>query len=636
MAKNENGKYHNSLPPGTLLRGVTYSYKIIKVLGQGTFGITYLATVRSDGGFDLDGTQVAIKEFFMSDINGRDTFTVTSSNRDGLFDKYKRKFVKEAQNLERLKHKNIIHVLEEFEANNTVYYAMTFMEGGSLDEYISRKGRLTEQETLKITGHIIDALTYMHSMRMLHLDLKPLNIMMQYGEPVLIDFGLSKQYDNEGRPESSTTVGGGTPGYSPIEQTNYTGELKENKQLPVQMDMYALGATMYAMLTGKHPPLAADILNYGFPDADLRQLGISVHTHNVVKQLMSPVWQDRPANDRALKQMISSPQTPQQPVRRTVPHASAPHATVQKVTPQFPQSNNNSNSKLKQYLVYAVVALLAIGVAIGGVALYRHNKDSKPAEKSQPAPVAVADGPAIEYKVTGDDPNTQLVAVVNGEEMVIGSINYIFGNDNFGKMEVFAQEDFNGDGVKEALVSDSNIGNAGGTTWAFITYKGDGSFEKSNLFSEASYYEPEITTVDGQKVLDFISTDMGQRIVRERHGLRNGNAVSLDLPKTSSQAYTPLKTVNMDDLGEDGEFSFDINDDGSSERIKTTGSYHFGRAFEMQLNGTLYDFSVSANWGAGTLYILKSTTQGLHDLMVEDGSGIRQIYKWDGATYTEA
>lgn len=166
MAKNENGKYHNSLPPGTLLRGVTYSYKIIKVLGQGTFGITYLATVRSDGGSDLDGTQVAIKEFFMSDINGRDTFTVTSSNRDGLFDKYKRKFVKEAQNLERLKHKNIIHVLEEFEANNTVYYAMTFMEGGSLDEYISRKGRLTEQETLKITGHIIDALTYMHSMRM--------------------------------------------------------------------------------------------------------------------------------------------------------------------------------------------------------------------------------------------------------------------------------------------------------------------------------------------------------------------------------------------------------------------------------------------------------------------------------------
>ena len=636
MAKNENGKYHNSLPPGTLLRGVTYSYKIIKVLGQGTFGITYLATVRSDGGSDLDGTQVAIKEFFMSDINGRDTFTVTSSNRDGLFDKYKRKFVKEAQNLERLKHKNIIHVLEEFEANNTVYYAMTFMEGGSLDEYISRKGLLTEQETLKITGHINDALTYMHSMRMLHLDLKPLNIMMQYGEPVLIDFGLSKQYDNEGRPESSTTVGGGTPGYSPIEQTNYTGELKENKQLPVQMDMYALGATMYAMLTGKHPPLAADILNYGFPDADLRQLGISVHTHNVVKQLMSPVWQDRPANDRALKQMISSPQTPQQPVRRTVPHASAPHATVQKVTPQFPQSNNNSNSKLKQYLVYAVVALLAIGAAIGGVALYRHNKDSKPAEKSQPAPVAVADGPAIEYKVTGDDPNTQLVAVVNGEEMVIGSINYIFGNDNFGKMEVFAQEDFNGDGVKEALVSDSNIGNAGGTTWAFITYKGDGSFEKSNLFSEASYYEPEITTVDGQKVLDFISTDMGQRIVRERHGLRNGNAVSLDLPKTSSQAYTPLKTVNMDDLGEDGEFSFDINDDGSSERIKTTGSYHFSRAFEMQLNGTLYDFSVSANWGAGTLYILKSTTQGLHDLMVEDGSGIRQIYKWDGATYTEA
>lgn len=91
----------------------------------------------------------------------------------------------------------------------------------------------------------------MHSNKMLHLDLKPKNIMLDKdGKSYLIDFGLSKQYTETGEPESSTKVGAGTPGHAPIEQANY----REGKGFPVTMDIYALGATMFKMLTGQRPP----------------------------------------------------------------------------------------------------------------------------------------------------------------------------------------------------------------------------------------------------------------------------------------------------------------------------------------------------------------------------------------------
>ena len=270
--------FENTIPIGTILQGKSYKYEIIKVLGQGSFGITYLASIKMTGDLGAIDAFVAIKEFFMSDINGRDELTVTTSNKDGLFDKYKRKFIKEAQSLGKLKHPNIVRVLESFKANNTIYYAMDFIEGGSLDEYISQKGYLTEKDTIAISYQILDALSYMHSKKMLHLDLKPSNIMMNAGKPVLIDFGLSKQYDNDGCPESSTTIGAGTPGYAPIEQSNYNGEISDSNCLPVSMDIYALGATMFKMLTGKRPPLASNILNIGFPELELKQ-SISLHRY---------------------------------------------------------------------------------------------------------------------------------------------------------------------------------------------------------------------------------------------------------------------------------------------------------------------------------------------------------------------
>ena len=289
--------YDRALLPGTVLRGKKNSYRIDRVLGQGTFGITYLAyttaTVEGDLGRLKTEIQVAVKEFFMSDINGREGSTVTTGGSGGLFDKYRRKFARESVNLSNLNHRGIVNVVETFEANGTSYYAMEYCGGGSLDARIAEYGGLPEGEALRYFGQIASALSYMHSQRMLHLDLKPGNVMLRAsGDAVLIDFGLSKQFNDEGEPESSTSIGGGTPGYASLEQANYNEDDGDGK-LPVTMDVYSLGATLYKMLTGKRPPVASDVMNNGLPEQPLRDHGVSNSVIAAIHRAMQPKSRDR-------------------------------------------------------------------------------------------------------------------------------------------------------------------------------------------------------------------------------------------------------------------------------------------------------------------------------------------------------
>ncbi|MBE6293239.1 MAG: tetratricopeptide repeat protein [Bacteroidales bacterium] len=296
---------NKTLLPGTTLKGSQYTYKIEKVLGQGTFGITYLATtyIKVDGALGSLQTkiQVAIKEFFMRDINGRNENTVTCSNNGGLYVDYKHKFAKEAENLSNLNHKGVVKVLERFETNNTIYYSMEFCEGGSLNDYIEKAGKLSEEDTLEYTKQIAEALRNMHEKKMLHLDLKPANIMLRAnGELVLIDFGLSKQYDENGQPESSTNIGGGTPGYAPLEQANYNAAAG----FPMTMDIYALGACMFKMLTGERPDDASVIFNEGFPTEKLKEHNVSDQTIELITKLMSPAKRQRPQDVKTLLALL--------------------------------------------------------------------------------------------------------------------------------------------------------------------------------------------------------------------------------------------------------------------------------------------------------------------------------------------
>lgn len=278
-------------------------YRIEKFLGQGSFGITYLAVVNIVGtlGYIPSSTRVAIKEFFMRDINGRNEDTVTTGSKEGIFYNYKRRFIKEAKTLSKLHHPNIVHVLDLFEENNTAYYVMEYIDGGSLDKLISDKQKLSMTESRFLITKIARALEYMHSKRILHLDLKPANVMLtKSGEPILIDFGLTKEFDDNGEPKSSTTVGHGTPGYAPIEQANY----QSGQGFQPTLDIYALGATFYKMLSGKKPPIASDILNEGI---DILQLyGLDERAITVIRKSLSPMRNQRYQNVGELLRSIGN------------------------------------------------------------------------------------------------------------------------------------------------------------------------------------------------------------------------------------------------------------------------------------------------------------------------------------------
>lgn len=282
------------LPQGTTLHGTSCSYTIIKMLGQGTFGITYLASTSY-------GESVAVKEFFMREINGRNGSSVTSGNKKGLVDYYRKKFVREAGNLSKLHHPNIISVREAWAENDTVYYSMEYLDGGSLDNLILSEGGLTEADALHYTREMATALMFMHNNKMLHLDLKPSNVMLNHGHAVLIDFGYAKQYAADGLPESSATIGKGTLGYAPIEQNNPN----EWKGFPVTMDIYALGATMFKMLTGHTPPEASEVLNNGFPYGEMQACGIDPAITKVVSAAMAPLKKNRIHTVEALVAMLS-------------------------------------------------------------------------------------------------------------------------------------------------------------------------------------------------------------------------------------------------------------------------------------------------------------------------------------------
>ena len=179
-------------------------YRILSELGQGGFGITYLAM---QSGLERN---VAIKEFFMKDFCERNESTSqvtfgTESSRETVH-RFREKFLKEARNIARLNHPHIIRIFDVFEENGTAYYVMEYCENGSLAEKVKEQGALSEADATRYIHQVAEALDYIHRKKMNHLDIKPANIMLnENDEPVLIDFGLSKQYDVLTGSQTSTT-----------------------------------------------------------------------------------------------------------------------------------------------------------------------------------------------------------------------------------------------------------------------------------------------------------------------------------------------------------------------------------------------------------------------------------------------
>ena len=252
-----------TLSIGAKLHSPKRTYTVEKVLGQGGFGITYKVSANLQVENVTIRTYFAIKEFFMSDAcerNENDSICYSSPVKDKV-EESRKDFLAEAQRLNKisLEHPNIIHVNEVFEANNTVYYVMEYLDAGSLRSYVREHGALSENEALAIMMPIMNAVDYLHQHRMTHLDIKPDNVMLKHdpdtGEiiPVLIDFGLSKHYDKNGNPTSTMRASGFSDGYAPVEQ--YTGIYTFSPQA----DVYALAATLYYALVGKDPVIATEL-----------------------------------------------------------------------------------------------------------------------------------------------------------------------------------------------------------------------------------------------------------------------------------------------------------------------------------------------------------------------------------------
>jgi serine/threonine protein kinase len=274
------------LQPNTTLQGG--KYRIERVLGQGGFGITYLA-VQS-----FLQRKVAIKEFFMQEYCYRNYTSVATSTpvAHEIVERFKRKFITEASIIAKFRHPNIIDIYDVFIENDTAYYVMEFIEGKSLEEIVRQQGALIEATAIDYIRQVGAALDCMHQQKTNHLDVKPSNIMLRNNnkDVVLIDFGISKQYDESGK-ELTTLLVGISDGYTPIEQY----DKNTLKDFSPQTDVYALGATLYKLLTGLTPPSALSIIGSGISipgniPANLRRIvekAMSVNKNNRYSSISS-------------------------------------------------------------------------------------------------------------------------------------------------------------------------------------------------------------------------------------------------------------------------------------------------------------------------------------------------------------
>jgi hypothetical protein len=240
------GDAGQALPAGTRVE----EFEVVRVLGSGGFGVTYLAK-------DLRlGRKVVLKENLPVQFAYRDMGTLTvrprhTTARDAEDFRWAlENFEKEAGMLASLDHPGIVKVLRSFEANGTAYFVMPFVEGQALDEVLRDRenGRLGNEEALLVLWRMLDALEYLHARGIYHRDIKPGNILMTGGgEPVLIDFGAARQRLGE---RSMTVLE--SPGYTPFEQLQSRGDVGP------WSDLYALGATLYKAITGETPAKVAD------------------------------------------------------------------------------------------------------------------------------------------------------------------------------------------------------------------------------------------------------------------------------------------------------------------------------------------------------------------------------------------
>lgn len=388
---DEMEQWDDVLPVGSVLRSGKREYRVEAVLGKGGFGITYKVSAMEQVGQIPVRVEFAMKEFFMDgclrDASGKvSTADTKGEAADGLKD-----FISEARRLNSLcgQCRNIVPVDEVFEANGTACYVMEFLDGGSLADYVKKHGALSVGAAKKILKPVADAVAFLHSNRITHLDIKPGNIMFRSnGEPVLIDFGLAKHYDRRGNATTTVRTLAYSAGFSPAEQ--YVGL----KQFSPQSDVYALAATFANMLTGKTPPEAID-LEFSLNDWSVC---LSEEVRSAVVHAMAYSRKDRTLSvcDFVKELYGNEPSVVEKPVSQL-----AAEPTVESKTEVIGEEKKST----KKWWIIAACVLEAVAAVVGIVCdkflSVGEDMEQKTEQKTESAPQLVAVEGSQTFTVNG-------------------------------------------------------------------------------------------------------------------------------------------------------------------------------------------------------------------------------------------
>jgi len=292
-SSNLMASHANCLPVGTVIA----DFEIIGLVGEGGFGIVYLAR-----DVHLDRV-VAVKEFMPSAFAGRVDGThvgVRSANHQTTYEAGLRSFINEAKMLARFSHPSLVEVYRFWEGNGTAYMAMRYYEGETLRQHLARADMVFDEETIAQTmSPVFDALEMLHREQVYHRDIAPDNIMISEGRPVLLDFGSARRIIGDGTQALTTVL---KPGYAPIEQYVDDGTMKQGPWT----DVYALGGVLYHLATGKPPPQAVSRLISDPLQSVHAVMGdrFSVTFSEAVAKAMAVRVEDRLQNVNELRQML--------------------------------------------------------------------------------------------------------------------------------------------------------------------------------------------------------------------------------------------------------------------------------------------------------------------------------------------
>ena len=417
----------NMLRVGTILHG---TYKIESYLASGGFGNTYLAK-----NIEFDETY-AIKEFFVKGVCQRDgnstTISVSNAENTNSFEQQREKFKKEARRLRSLSNPHIVKVYDLFEENGTAYYVMDYVDGENLSARLKRTNApLAESEVRNYLNQILDGLEAIHNEGMFHLDIKPANIMVDSHDVVkLIDFGASKQQSTVGGATMSTGISY-TNGYAPSEQMAQSYD-----KFGPWTDFYALGATMYKLLTNQDPPSVSDLSEDETEDKHLAlpMPNVSEEMKTLVVWMMQVNRLKRPKNVGEIRRILQQPSVATSnnegtkafsPYQSYVNPVNDDEETVwagkietaetngDKLEPEEEYLDDDSSSKNRNIIIILVIAVVcAIAIMTRGCGGNRTASDINSVEAS-------ADSDSVVY-----EPGVDTIIAETGSQNYLNSIDY--------------------------------------------------------------------------------------------------------------------------------------------------------------------------------------------------------------------